>query len=283
MILFNIVRLWSLFIDSMLFYKETLRMRILIVRHGDPDYDADGLTPDGKIEAGLLAKRMASEKIDRIYVSPLGRAQETAAPVLKALKMTADVRDWMEEFPVKMDITGCEELIKAYPDTPVKDDGSYEDRIVWDCLPSAWKNQELWYREYGWKESLQAEHSDMETCYERVCKGLDELLAENGYTRCGRYYAAEKGNEDTILLVCHFGVTCVMLSHLWGISPMLLWHSLVTLPTSVTEIYTEEREKGIVNFRATYIGDTSHLREGGRVPSFSARFCETYENTDQRH
>ena len=182
-------------------------MRILIVRHGDPDYDADGLTPDGKIEAGLLAKRMASEKIDRIYVSPLGRAQETAAPVLKALKMTADVRDWMEEFPVKMDITGCEELIKAYPDTPVKDDGSYEDRIVWDCLPSAWKNQELWYREYGWKESLQAEHSDMETCYERVCKGLDELLAEDG---------------DVAVVVSHGDLLSVFTARFLGLTPEVL-------------------------------------------------------------
>ena len=258
-------------------------MRILIIRHGDPDYERDGLTPNGKAEARLLARRMAAEKVDRIYVSPLGRARETAAPVLKELGLDADVRDWMEEFPVKMNINGVEELIRTYPDPSLKEDGSFEDRIVWDALPSAWKNEELWYREFGWKDSAQAAHSDMEACYERVCRGLDELLAENGYVRSGRLYTTEKGNDDTIVLVCHFGVTCVMLSHLWGIDPMILWHGLVTLPTSVTEIYTEEREKGIVNFRATYIGDVSHLRENGRVPSFSARFCETFENAGQRH
>ena len=32
-------------------------------------------------------------------------------------------------------------------------------------------------------------------------------------------YRTEKGNEDTIALYCHFGVSCVMLSYLWGISP----------------------------------------------------------------
>ena len=79
-------------------------MRILIIRHGDPDYERDGLTPNGKAEARLLARRMAAEKVDRIYVSPLGRARETAAPVLKELGLDADVRDWMEEFPVKMNI-----------------------------------------------------------------------------------------------------------------------------------------------------------------------------------
>ena len=34
-------------------------MRILIIRHGDPDYEIDGLTEKGKREAALLAKRLA--------------------------------------------------------------------------------------------------------------------------------------------------------------------------------------------------------------------------------
>ena len=36
------------------------------------------------------------------------------------------------------------------------------------------------------------------------------------------------------------------------------------MPTSsVTEVYTEERQKGIANFRATRIGDTTHLTMAG--------------------
>ena len=34
-------------------------MRILIIRHGDPDYAIDGLTEKGKVEVELLAKKMA--------------------------------------------------------------------------------------------------------------------------------------------------------------------------------------------------------------------------------
>ena len=74
-----------------------------------------------------------------------------------------------------------------------------------------------------------------------------------------------------------------MLSHLWGVSPFVLWGSLVMAPSSVTELYSEEREKGIVQFRASKVGDTSHLYAGGRKPSFSARFCSVYENTQERH
>ena len=39
-------------------------MRILIVRHGDPDYEIDSLTEKGWVEAGHLSERLASEKID---------------------------------------------------------------------------------------------------------------------------------------------------------------------------------------------------------------------------
>ena len=60
-------------------------MRILIIRHGDPDYKNDTLTEKGKREAQLLANRLKKEKIDRVYTSPLGRAKDTCAYTAKAL------------------------------------------------------------------------------------------------------------------------------------------------------------------------------------------------------
>ena len=60
-------------------------MQIIFIRHADPDYANDSLTEKGKREAALLAKRVASWKdITQFYVSPLGRAQMTAAPSLQA-------------------------------------------------------------------------------------------------------------------------------------------------------------------------------------------------------
>ena len=66
-------------------------------------------------------------------------------------------------------------------------------------------------------------------------------------------------------------------------SPFLLLQNTATAPTSVTETVTEEREKGIAAFRMLRLGDISHLAAGGVHPSFSARFCETYDNKEQRH
>jgi probable phosphoglycerate mutase len=77
-------------------------------------------------------------------------------------------------------------------------------------------------------------------------------------------------------------MSVVLLSHLFNVSPMILWHSLAMAPTSVTTVYSEERRSGIASFRASAIGDISHLLNAGREPSFSARFCEVFGNGDRQ-
>ena len=58
-------------------------MRIIFVRHGDPDYANDTLTEKGWREAALLAERVSGWDVTDFYVSPLGRAQDTASLSLK--------------------------------------------------------------------------------------------------------------------------------------------------------------------------------------------------------
>ena len=54
-------------------------MRLIIIRHGDPDYSVDSLTEKGWREAELLAERIAKLDVKAFYVSPLGRAKDTAS------------------------------------------------------------------------------------------------------------------------------------------------------------------------------------------------------------
>ena len=54
-------------------------MKILIIRHGDPNYEIDGLTEKGKREAEFLSERISKLDVRKFYVSPLGRAKATAA------------------------------------------------------------------------------------------------------------------------------------------------------------------------------------------------------------
>jgi probable phosphoglycerate mutase len=64
---------------------------------------------------------------------------------------------------------------------------------------------------------------------------------------------------------------------------MQLWHGTCAAPSSVTTLVTEERRKGVAYFRMSSFGDISHLYAGGEGPSFAARFCEAYDNVNERH
>ena len=61
-------------------------MRIVFIRHGEPDYSKDSLTPKGWREAELLAKRISKWNVSQFYCSPLGRARDTASCTLKRMK-----------------------------------------------------------------------------------------------------------------------------------------------------------------------------------------------------
>ena len=73
-------------------------MRILIIRHGDPDYEKDSLTEKGWREAALLAERISKMEVAAFYVSPLGRARDTAGLTLEKMNRKAVVCDWLQEF-----------------------------------------------------------------------------------------------------------------------------------------------------------------------------------------
>lgn len=242
-------------------------MRILIVRHGDPDYEIDSLTEKGWVEAGHLAERLASEKIDAFYVSPLGRAKDTASLTLKCTGRTVEEKEWLKEFPVRI-----------Y--RPDRDD---KKMIAWDWLPQDWTKDERFYSAEHWTEPEAMAEADTKAEYDRVCSEFDKLLAEHGYVRDGKLYRVERPNNDTICLFCHFGLECVLLSHLLNVSPMVLWHGFCAAPTSVTTVMTEERRKGIASFRVSAFGDVSHLYVHREEPSFSARFCECFDNEEERH
>lgn len=239
-------------------------MRLLIIRHGDPDYENDTLTPKGWREARLLAERLCKMDIQDFYVSPLGRARDTASCTLKKMNRTAATHEWLREFAPSIN----------------RPDVTDRRAIAWDWLPKDWTGETRFYDRNLWSTQTAMEEGHVGAEYQWVTDSFDRLLAEHGYVRKGNIYHAEKANHDTLAFFCHFGVECVLLSHLMNTSPMILWHHTAAAPTSVTTVYTEERREGTAIFRINSFGDISHLYAAGEEPSFSARFCETY---DDRH
>jgi len=241
-------------------------MKLLIIRHADPDYEKDSLTEKGWREAELLSRRIEKMDIKEFYLSPLGRARDTANVSLSKLGRTAEVLPWLREFHA-----------------PVYDEELGRERIPWDLLPQDWTRIEEYYDKNLWHTVPMMKKGNVIDEALRVYAGVDEILKKNGYEREGNLYRAVRPNRDTIAFFCHFGVECVILSHLLGISPVVLWHGTCAAPSSVTTLVTEERRKGIAYFRMSAFGDISHLYAAEEEPAFSARFCETYDRFDERH
>lgn len=235
-------------------------MKLLICRHGDPDYEKDSLTSRGWKEAEALANRLANEKIDYFYVSPLGRAKDTASKTLEKFNKEAITKDWLREFHVEI----------------IRPDRDFVQGYCWDWMPKDWANRPNFYLQDKWYEEPEMKKGNAKEEYVRVTKEFDNLLLEHGYKHIDNLNLFEsiKPNHDTICLFCHFGVESVLLSHLIGCSPMLFWHGFCAAPTSVTTVYTEEPQKGYASFRIAEFGSTEHLYVKGIKPSFMARRVE---------
>ncbi|MBO4762973.1 MAG: histidine phosphatase family protein [Lachnospiraceae bacterium] len=238
-------------------------MKIIIVRHGDPDYKHDSLTERGKKEAEALSERMKNVKADYCYVSPLGRAKETAAACLPKMHMEAEELVWLREFA-------------PIVERPQK------KGVAWDWLPQDWTEMPHAFDLEKWPEhpALKAAHVEEEA--EWICREFAALLEKHGYRKEGKYFKAVHSNNDTLVFFCHFGLECILLSYLLNIPAFVLWHATIATPTSVTTVATEERRDGVAQFRMNAFGDTSHLYAAGIEPSFSGRFRECFTNEDER-
>ena len=231
-------------------------MKILIIRHGDPDYSIDSLTPKGWREAELLSKRLAKMDIDDFYVSPLGRAKDTAKPTLEKVGKDIEVLPWLEEF------RGT--IVSPF---------SNKDRVSWDLPPHMWCNDDRYYHIETCYDTELMQTGNAKEIYKETADGIDALLARYGWIREGRAY---KGGEDkTIALFCHFGLGIAAFSCLVGISPVVAQNNFFLSPTSVTTLVTETDSEGYSHFRATGVGDISHLyaddepmSESGLYPKF---------------
>lgn len=161
-------------------------MRLLIVRHGDPDYEHDTLTEKGWREAELLSERLSKLPVKEFYVSPLGRAKDTASLTLQKMNREAKECLWLREFDTKIDRPDC-------PD---------QKSIAWDWLPEDWTREEEFFRRDLWatqqtmREGLAPGAHEgngirvqkkpdvgVGAEYGWVVSNFDALLAEHGYVR----------------------------------------------------------------------------------------------------
>lgn len=239
-------------------------MRILLIRHAEPDYTVDSLTPKGRVEAELLSRRMVKYDVRDFYVSPLGRAKDTAAYTLEKLGREAETLPWLREFR------------GSYPDPETG-----ERRVVaWDVKPRIWTTFPGVTQIDTWCDTPAFAGGDVKEIWQETTAGVDELLGRYGYVKDGPVWKCENNGDFTIALFCHFGISMAILGYLTDVSPMVLWQHTMCLPSSLTEVVTEERIKGEVIFRMTKLGDLTHLEASGEVRSTAGLFPEVYTGFD---
>lgn len=233
-------------------------MKLFIIRHGDPDYEHDTLTERGWQEAALLRQRLLREDLTKVYLSPLGRAKDTAKPFLEASGMQADIRDFLREFPPVI-----EEPLSRF---------GMEDRVScpWDMDPALFHAKQAIFSDAAhWMEDpLITAHGVGE--YARMVQDrFYDLLAENGLIRDGTAFrpdpAFDKETIDraNIAVICHMGLGSLLLATLAQMSPIQFWQMFRTMPTSVSTVLFREIEGGRLQPKIFQVGDTTHLEPIG--------------------
>lgn len=234
-------------------------MKLILIRHGDPDYLHDDLTRAGVAEAKALNKRVrkwAEHGPFNAYVSPLGRAQRTAELALKHTGITPATLPWLEEFRGRL------------PD----------GEICWDLPPQLYADTWELHDAHAWQDAALYQNTNVKAIHQETAQGLDDLLEDYGYVRDGNLYRPRPDAEhDAVaVLFCHLALSLDCLSHLLNIAAPLLWQQTFLAPASVTILGTEEYVPGCAQFRMQTMGDTSHLAMAGVPVSSSGYFGKVF-------
>ena len=174
-------------------------MRIVFVRHGEPDYTHDCLTEQGKLQALAAAERLREEGIEEIFSSPLGRAAETAAAAAELLKLPVKTLDYMRELHWG-----------STDGTPLPSDGH-----PWD-LADLMAGEGWDLTNPGWREHPYFRNNRVTENVDMVAQRTDEWLLSLGYERNGAFYRCVRPDDrqKTVALFSHGGSSAAAMGHI---------------------------------------------------------------------
>ena len=144
-------------------------MLLFYIRHGDPIYNPNSLTPLGERQAEALAKRLALHGIDKVFSSPSNRALLTARPTCDILGLKPRLLEFADEN------YGWKNLTGTTPEGKTEWLFGYTSARLLLNDPSV---RELGFR---WFEHPEFKGHEYGKEMERVYDGTDEFLASLGY------------------------------------------------------------------------------------------------------
>ncbi len=183
-------------------------MILYYVRHGDPIYNPDSLTPLGIRQAEAASKRLALHGIDKVYSSTSNRAILTAKPTCELIKKEAELLEFANENLAWKDLTVNREDGKGKT-------WLFHDKRYVDLL----NTKEV--RDLGdkWFEHPAFAEYDFENAIKRIYDESDAFLKSLGYEHL-RYtgkYKVNESNDQRIAFFAHQGFGIAFLSCLLDI------------------------------------------------------------------
>ena len=225
-------------------------MLLYYVRHADPIYNPDSLTPLGQRQAESVAKRLAMHGIDRVFSSSSIRAQQTAKPLCEVLKIEVEeIYDWCHESKA------IDQLGVFIPERNRKIFG-YHHRPTIELMISK-EMQDLgdkWYDHPYFGELLFKEGTL------RIQSEADKFMEMLGYRhdRENFCYHPIAPNDQKVALFAHQGFGLAFMSAILDIPYSLFCTHFFMAHTGVTVVEFAEANGMVIPKVLTYSND-SHL------------------------
>ena len=182
-------------------------MLLFYIRHGDPIYDPDSLTPLGEEQAAAVARRLALFGIDEVYSSPSNRAMQTAKPTCDLLGKELHTLDFLNENTLHG---------MKIPET--------EKRPTWVWSHPTYANLLAGrsVREMGdrWYEHPALAQFRFDKTLAPIHKGIDGFLSSYGYEHDreqGVYHVTGNHYEKRIAVFAHECMGKIFMSHILDI------------------------------------------------------------------
>ena len=223
-------------------------MLFFYVRHGDPTYHPDALTPIGERQAEAVGRRLARFGLDKIFSSTANRALQTAKPAAELTRKEIVPLDWCKEG-------------HAWDEMAI-DDGTGKRKWCFSIesirrkfsSPEVLSLGEKWYEAPGFPENR------FRDAVERVGRESDAFFFSLGYRhdRENRCYIAENPNDDRVALFAHQGFGMVFFSSMLDIPYPLFATRFDQTCTGMTVIEFKEHD-GIVIPKMLELSCDAHL------------------------
>jgi len=225
-------------------------MYLYLIRHGDPNYELDCLTPRGKLQAQALAKRLQTAGITQVYSSPMGRAMETAQATCDLLSLPMTIEPWSHEIRRRHMLSetfpnGEPMVLFKAQNTRYLKDGAYD-------LPFSQSMDAPGFRE-----------ADIAPALQEIREGGRDFLARLGYREENGIYRIENPSQERVALFCHGCFLFTWISELLHIPLHISWACTGHCHTGVTVLRFANNPDGYTAPRCLCMSDMSHLYAHG--------------------